>query len=58
LFTRDHLIREIWGTDYEGDERTVDVHIKRLRDRFVEHESEFRIVTLRGLGYRMEVYRD
>lgn len=58
LFTRDHLIREIWGADYEGDERTVDVHIKRLRDRFPEHESDFRIVTLRGLGYRMEVYRD
>ncbi|GBG10584.1 DNA-binding response regulator [Paenibacillus agaridevorans] len=58
LFTRDHLIGEIWGMDYEGDERTVDVHIKRLRDRFAEHESDFRIVTLRGLGYRLEVYRD
>jgi len=58
LFTRDHLIGEIWGMDYKGDERTVDVHIKRLRDRFSEHESDFRIVTLRGLGYRLEVYRD
>ncbi|MEC0167629.1 response regulator transcription factor [Paenibacillus graminis] len=58
LFTRNHLIAEIWGIDYEGDERTVDVHIKRLRERFPEHESDFRIVTLRGLGYRLEVYRD
>ncbi|MCE3201379.1 response regulator transcription factor [Paenibacillus sonchi] len=58
LFTRNHLIAEIWGIDYEGDERTVDVHIKRLRERFAEHESDFRIVTLRGLGYRLEVYRD
>ncbi|WP_409340516.1 response regulator transcription factor [Paenibacillus sp. MBLB4367] len=58
LFTRNHLIGEIWGMDYEGDERTVDVHIKRLRERFAEHESDFRIVTLRGLGYRLEVYRD
>ncbi|WP_135549697.1 response regulator transcription factor [Paenibacillus cymbidii] len=58
LFTRDHLIEEIWGRDYEGDERTVDVHIKRLRDRFADHESDFRIVTLRNLGYRLEVYRD
>ncbi|MFC5402688.1 response regulator transcription factor [Cohnella soli] len=58
LFTRDHLIREIWGVDYEGDERTVDVHIKRLRERFAEHDSDFRIVTLRGLGYRLEVYGD
>jgi len=58
LFTRDYLIGEIWGMDYEGDERTVDVHIKRLRDRFADNESDFRIVTLRNLGYRLEVYRD
>ncbi|WCN36261.1 response regulator transcription factor [Aneurinibacillus uraniidurans] len=56
LFTRDTLIEQIWGIDYEGDERTVDVHIKRLRERFAEFESEFRIVTIRGLGYRLEVY--
>ncbi|MBH5316297.1 response regulator transcription factor [Paenibacillus sp. GSMTC-2017] len=55
LFTRDHLIGDIWGKDYDGDDRTVDVHIKRLRDRFAEYESDFRIVTLRGLGYRLEV---
>lgn len=58
LFTRDNLIEQIWGIDYEGDERTVDVHIKRLRERFTEFESDFRIVTIRGLGYRLEVYRD
>jgi two-component system OmpR family response regulator len=58
LFTRDHLIQDIWGLDYEGDERTVDVHISRLRERFDDHEADFRIVTLRGLGYRLEVYRD
>jgi two-component system, OmpR family, response regulator len=58
LFTRDHLIEHIWGLDYEGDERTVDVHIKRLRERFAEFECDFRIVTIRGLGYRLEVYRD
>lgn len=58
LFTRDHLIEEIWGIDYEGDERTVDVHIKRLRERFADFESEFRIVTIRGLGYRLEVSQD
>lgn len=57
LFTRDHLIEQIWGLDYEGDERTVDVHIKRLRERFAEFEADFRIVTIRGLGYRLEVYR-
>ncbi|TWT25842.1 response regulator transcription factor [Planomicrobium sp. CPCC 101110] len=58
LFTRDHLIEQIWGLDYEGDERTVDVHIKRLRERFAGHESDFKIVTIRGLGYRLEVYQD
>jgi two-component system OmpR family response regulator len=58
LFTRDNLIEQIWGIDYEGDERTVDVHIKRLRERFAEFESDFRIVTIRGLGYRLEVYQD
>jgi two-component system OmpR family response regulator len=54
LFTRDALIEQIWGFDYDGDIRTVDVHIKRLRERF-EDCAAFRIVTLRGLGYRLEV---
>ncbi|WP_028612464.1 response regulator transcription factor [Paenibacillus harenae] len=53
-FSRDQLIEQIWGMDYEGDERTVDVHIKRLRDRFPEESCRFRIVTIRGLGYRLE----
>ncbi|BBI32294.1 response regulator transcription factor [Cohnella abietis] len=55
LFTRVTLIEDIWGMDYEGDERTVDVHIKRLRERFEALEAEFKIVTIRGLGYRLEV---
>ncbi|MGG4205178.1 response regulator transcription factor [Paenibacillus jamilae] len=54
-FTRDQLIEQIWGYDYEGDERTVDVHIKRLRERFPEARHSFRISTIRGLGYRLEV---
>lgn len=54
-FTRDQLIEQIWGYDYEGDERTVDVHIKRLRERFPEEHNSFRIRTIRGLGYRLEV---
>ncbi|MBY0217830.1 response regulator transcription factor [Paenibacillus illinoisensis] len=58
LYTRDALIQQIWGFDYEGDERNVDTHIKRLRERFTDYEQDFRIVTLRGLGYRLEVYRD
>lgn len=53
-FSRDQLIEQLWGMDYSGDERTVDVHIKRLRDRFPEEKYRFRIVTIRGLGYRLE----
>ncbi|MFD2328874.1 response regulator transcription factor [Cohnella sp. GCM10020058] len=58
LFTRDMLIQKIWGMDYDGDERTVDTHIKRLRERFNEYAADFKIVTLRGLGYRLEAYHD
>jgi two-component system OmpR family response regulator len=55
-FSREQLIEQIWGYDYEGDERTVDVHIKRLRERFPEEfRNGFRITTIRGLGYRLEV---
>ncbi|EUJ43376.1 response regulator transcription factor [Listeria riparia] len=53
-FSREQLIEEIWGYDYEGDERTVDVHIKRLREKFPIEQSGFTIRTIRGLGYRLE----
>ncbi|WP_138495423.1 response regulator transcription factor [Paenibacillus pinistramenti] len=52
---RDQIVEQVWGYDYEGDERTVDVHIKRLRERFPEDRHSFRIATVRGLGYRFEV---
>lgn len=57
LFERGELIRLLWGADYEGDERTVDVHIKRLRDRFAEYGDDFSIRTVRGIGYKLEVHR-
>jgi DNA-binding response OmpR family regulator len=53
--SRDQLIEDIWGYDFEGNERTLDVHINRLRERFPEDQHSFRIRTIRGLGYRMEV---
>jgi two-component system, OmpR family, response regulator len=52
--SRDQLIEEIWGYDFEGNERTLDVHINRLRERFPEEQVSFRIRTIRGLGYRLE----
>ncbi|WP_312107982.1 response regulator transcription factor [Brevibacillus reuszeri] len=55
IFTREQLIVQIWGRDYEGDDRTVDVHIKRLRERFANDTDHFRIETARSLGYRLVV---
>lgn len=55
LFSRDELIRLVWGADYVGDERTVDVHIKRLRKRFAGNAKGFSIHTVRGIGYKIEV---
>lgn len=55
LFSRDELIQLVWGADYEGDDRTVDVHIKRLRQRFADYSDDFTIQTVRGIGYKIEV---
>lgn len=50
-FTRQDLMDEIWGLESESDIRTVDVHIKRLREK-LEHIEEFEIITIRGIGYK------
>lgn len=57
VFSREHLIEQIWGFDFQGDERTVDVHIKRLRERFSKLTDDFQIKTVRGVGYLLEVQR-
>ena len=54
-FSRGQLIEDVWGYDFDGNERTLDVHIGRLRDRFPVEISGFKITTVRGLGYRLEV---
>ncbi|MBQ9993099.1 MAG: response regulator transcription factor, partial [Clostridia bacterium] len=51
IFTRRQLMDEIWGMENDVDERTVDVHIRRLRERY-ENCGAFEIVTVRGLGYK------
>ncbi len=51
IFTRQELMDEIWGFNSEADERTVDVHIKRLREKFSDI-NEFELITIRGLGYK------
>ena len=52
IFTRQHLMDDIWGYDSESDTHTVDVHIGRLREKFRD-SKDFRIVTLRGVGYKV-----
>lgn len=51
IFTRQELIEEIWGLDSESDFRTVDVHIKRIREK-LSNINEFEILTIRGIGYK------
>jgi two-component system, OmpR family, response regulator RegX3 len=59
VLTRDTLIDRVWGTDYVGDTKTLDVHIKRLRNHLEEDPSSPAIITtVRGVGYRFEVPAD
>ena len=57
IFTRQELIEEIWGLDSESDFRTVDVHIKRIREK-LNDVKEFEIVTIRGIGYKAIIKKD
>lgn len=54
VFTREQLLDQIWGYDYVGDTRTVDVHIKRLREKIKDHPT-WRLSTVWGIGYKFEV---
>ncbi len=54
VFTREQLLDHIWGYEYIGDTRTVDVHIKRLREKIKDH-SAWRLSTVWGIGYKFEV---
>lgn len=54
VFTREQLLDQIWGYEYMGDTRTVDVHIKRLREKIKDHEN-WKISTIWGIGYKFEV---
>lgn len=54
VFTREQLLDQIWGYEYIGDTRTVDVHIKRLREKIKDHDK-WKISTIWGIGYKFEV---
>ena len=55
VFTREQLLEEVWGFDYFGDSRTVDVHIKRLREKLEGVEGNWQLKTVWGVGYKFEV---
>lgn len=54
VFTRNQLLDEVWGFDYFGDSRTVDVHIKRLREKLEGVSDQWRLKTVWGVGYKFE----
>ena len=54
VFTREQLLEQVWGFEYFGDSRTVDVHVKRIREKMPE-EDLWSIKTVWGIGYKFEV---
>ncbi|XCH79124.1 MAG: response regulator transcription factor [Candidatus Dehalobacter alkaniphilus] len=58
VFTREQLLEKIWDYSYLGDTRTVDVHIKCLREKLKNHSSGWEIKTIWGVGYKLEVKQD
>ncbi len=55
VFTRDQLLDEVWGFEYYGDSRTIDVHVKRLREKLEETSDAWSLKTVWGVGYKFEV---
>ena len=55
VFTRDQLLQQVWDFDYFGDSRTVDVHVKRLREKLAGYEAHWQIKTVCRVGYKFEV---
>ena len=54
VYTRNQLLDEVWGFDYFGDSRTVDVHIKRLREKIEDISDQWALKTVWGVGYKFE----
>ncbi len=55
VFTREQLLEDVWGFDYYGDSRTVDVHVKRLREKLEGFDESWNLKTVWGVGYKFEV---
>jgi DNA-binding response OmpR family regulator len=58
VFTRNQLLDEIWSFDYFGDSRTVDVHVKRLREKLENASDKWSLKTIWGVGYKFELSED
>lgn len=58
VYTRDQLLDEVWGFEYYGDSRTVDVHVKRLREKLEGVSDRWTLKTVWGVGYKFEVQND
>ncbi|MGG0656116.1 response regulator transcription factor [Rummeliibacillus pycnus] len=56
VFERADIMEKVWGFDYEGDEQTLNTHIKRIRERLGKIVTDVEIVTIRGIGYKLEVH--
>ena len=54
VYTRDQLLDEVWGFEYYGDSRTIDVHIKRLREKLEGVSDKWSLKTVWGVGYKFE----
>lgn len=57
VFSRDQLMEQVWGYDYDGDDFTLTTHIKRLRSRLDEVDAQVKIQTVRGIGYKIEEFK-
>lgn len=58
VFERADIMGKVWGYDYEGDEQTLNTHIKRIRQRLAKIATDVEIVTVRGIGYKLEVHNN
>ena len=55
VFTRGVIMEQVWGYDYDGDEQTLNTHVKRVRERLHRYDTGAEITTVRGVGYKLEV---
>ncbi|WP_054768520.1 response regulator transcription factor [Lysinibacillus parviboronicapiens] len=55
VFARSMIMEQVWGYDYDGDEQTLNTHVKRVRERLYRYDTDVEITTVRGVGYKLEV---